>query len=313
VLGVTLEGTERGLDDAPLVATHEVELTTTFTGDAVQVSLTPPPDVRVVRRNSGGDVVDLIAPTTATLPVTVAWYQAADPSDPSSDPTDPATRCAASTVATLAVESARRSHSVDTRVRGLAGIGVTDFAVMPAAKRPDLSPLEISSRTTSRAAFPPARAKARRMAVPLRAADQVKYRTHLPNPAQMSVALACRFYYLACATPFASGGAFVQVGRLLLDDDALARGIERGDPNGQLILLARSQPSRSAARYGVSINARPGGVRRGHPRPFGYDVHVRQSGRLLARVRVAGLCREVRGSRGIFTQCRIARRSIQLR
>jgi hypothetical protein len=150
------------------------------------------------------------------------------------------------------------------------------------------------------------------MAVPMRDAEQVKYRTRLPNPAYMTVPQACRFYYLTCATPFAPGGVFTQVSRLLIDDRALSRGIERGDVNGSLELLARSQPSRTSARYGILVEARPGGVRLGQPRPFGYDVRVHQSGRLIARVRQAGRCVERRLPQGLFTQCRIARSSYQL-
>jgi hypothetical protein len=77
-------------------------------------------------------------------------------------------------------------------------------------------------------------------------------------------------------------------------------------------LLPRSQPSLEAARYGVTIEARPGAVRAGKPRPFGYDVQVRQSGRVVARVRLAGRCLERRRAQGLVVQCRIAKRSIEL-
>ena len=63
-------------------------------------------------------------------------------------------------------------------------------------------------------------------------------------------------------------------------------------------LLPRTQPSLEAARYGVTIEARPGAVREGKPRPFGYDVQVRQSGRLVARVRVAGALRRAPAGAG---------------
>ena len=150
------------------------------------------------------------------------------------------------------------------------------------------------------------------MAVPMRAADQVKYRTRLPNQAYMTVPQACRFYYVTCATPFGPGGVFTEVARLYLDDRALNRGIEKGDVNGSLELLARSQPSKISARYGILVEARPGSVREGHPRPFGYDVQVHQSGRLIARVRQAGRCVQRRLPQGLVVQCRIARSSYQL-
>jgi hypothetical protein len=62
----------------------------------------------------------------------------------------------------------------------------------------------------------------------------------------------------------------------------------------------------------LAVQTGPGVARKGAPRPFGYDVQAKQSGRLLARVRIAGRCVELRDSRGIFTQCRIARSSKQL-
>ena len=62
----------------------------------------------------------------------------------------------------------------------------------------------------------------------------------------------------------------------------------------------------------MTIEARPGAVREDKPRPFGYDVQVRQSGRLVARVRVAGRCVERRLAQGLVVQCRIARRSVEL-
>jgi hypothetical protein len=39
---------------------------------------------------------------------------------------------------------------------------------------------------------------------------------------------------------------------------------------------------------------------------------VRQSGRLVARVRLAGRCAERRLAQGLVVQCKIAKRSIEL-
>jgi hypothetical protein len=44
-----------------------------------------------------------------------------------------------------------------------------------------------------------------------------------------------------------------------------------------------------------------------HPRPFGFDIQARQDGKLIARYRRAGLCREVRRPAGdLFTTCRMS-------
>jgi hypothetical protein len=310
---VTVTAEESDIDKPP-VATHEIVVTADFSQYVAKVVITPPPGVQVTGRGTGGFNVAVIAPNATSLPVTVSWRQARDPEGPPDDADSPSTSCAASREVTLALRAARPSHAVKPRLwRQLGQSGFTDVAIVPALKQPDLSPLEISSKTTSRVAFPPANARARTMSVPMRTADQVRYNTRLPNPAYMTVPQACRFYYVTCATPFATGGVFTQVARLLIDDRALRRGIEKGDVNGSLVLLARTQPAKEAARYGIMVEARPGGVRLGQPRPFGYDVQVRQSGRLIARVRKAGRCVERRLPQGLVTQCRIARSSNLLR
>ena len=74
----------------------------------------------------------------------------------------------------------------------------------------------------------------------------------------------CRHCLLTC------GAVFSEMARAFLDTDALQRGVEKADLNGGVKLLPRSQPSLEAARYGVTIEARPGAVRAGRPRPFGY-------------------------------------------
>jgi hypothetical protein len=309
-LAATLTTEEaEGVEGRPPVATHEIVAAADVAGSADRIRVTPPEGVRQVA--TSGTQTSLIAPNASSVDITVSWRQS---SDPSTDPDDPATACAASRVIPVALLSTNPSHAVKTKLwRMLVRSGISEVGIVPALKRPDLSPLEISARTTSRVAFPPASAKTRTMAVPMRNADQVKYRTRLPNPAYMSVPQACRFYYVTCATPFAPGGAFTVVSRLFLDDRALRRGILKGDVNGSLAILARSQPSKTSARYGVMVEARPGSVREGRPRPFGYEVQVHQSGRLIARLRQAGRCVERRLPQGLFTQCSIARSSYQLR
>jgi hypothetical protein len=303
-LAVKLTSEERGAP-AALVATHDVAVSAEFTGTTVSETYAPPAGVKVLSAQASG--LAFVVPIAPSVAITVSWRQAIDPSDPSSDPSDPAQRCAASTVVTLPIVAARASRAVKLRGWSVGSrLGFSDFAVVPALKQPNLSPLEISARTTAQVRFPSAAAPARTMTVPMRIVDQVKYARKLPDPFNIGVAERCRLYLLTC------GSVFTEVARPFLDDAALARGIERADVNGSLTLLARTQPSREAARYGVVIEARPGGVRAGSPRPFGYDVQVRQSGRLLARVRVAGRCVERRESRGLVVRCRIARRSAEL-
>jgi hypothetical protein len=303
-LSVKLSSEERG-ESAALVATHDVSVSSEFSGTTVSESYTPPPDVKVLAAGRSG--VDFIVPIAASVPITVSWRQATDPSDPASDPDDPLESCAASTVVTLPIVPARPSRAVKQRLWSVGSrLGFSSFAVVPALEQPDLSPLEISARTTSRVGFPSATAPARTMAVPMRTVDQVKYSKTLPDPFHLGVAGRCRYYLLTC------GAVFSEVARPFLDTDALQRGVEKADINGGVKLLPRSQPSLEAARYGVTIEARPGAVREGKPRPFGYDVQVRQSGRLVARVRVAGRCVERRLAQGLVVQCRIARRSVEL-
>lgn len=303
-LSVKLTSEERG-EPAALVATHDVSVGAEFTGSTVNETYAPPPGVKVLAAGRSG--FSFIVPIAASVPITVSWVQAIDPSDPASDPEDPAQRCAASTVVTLPIVAARPSRAVKLSLWSTASRqGISDFAIVPALERPDLSPLEISARTTSRVAYPSATAPARTMAVPMRTVDQVKYAKKLPDPFHLGVAGRCRLYLLTC------GSVFSEVARPFIDTEALSRGVEKADINGALKLLPRTQPSLEAARYGVTIEARPGAVREGKPRPFGYDIQVRQSGRLVARVRVAGRCVERRESRGLVVRCRIARRSAEL-
>jgi hypothetical protein len=303
-LTVKLTSQERELP-APPIATHDVSVAAEFSGTTENEAYAPPPGVKVLAAGRSG--FDFIVPIAASVPITVSWQQAIDPSDPTSDADDPLESCAASAVVTLPIVPARPSHAVKLQSwsTGLR-LGFASFAVVPALEQPDLSPLEISARTTSRAAFPSATAAARTMAVPMRTVDQIKYAKTLPDPFHLGVAGRCRYYLLTC------GAVFSEVARPFLDTDALQRGVEKADLNGGVKLLPRSQPSLEAARYGVTIEARPGAVRAGKPRPFGYDVQVRQSGRVVARVRLAGRCLERRRAQGLVVQCRIAKRSIEL-
>jgi hypothetical protein len=289
---VSLTSQEAG-QDAPLVATHEVLVTADFNGYATAITLTPQDGVAVLDKTSDGSGVILFAPTTPSLTVTVSWRQSADPPNPEEE-----ARCSATRVLTLPVLAAQSARGV--RQPGSRRESVT-FAVAPALKRPDLSPLEISIRSTGHVRFPRANERLVTMVVPMRVGEQLKYKTHLPNLAYATTAQKCRFWWLTC------GPANAEVAQLNLND--------RGRPdldgsNAILRSLARTQPARWAAEYGLVVSAFPGA---GKNRPFGFDVQVRQAGRLLARFRRAGRCVDVRRSSGIFHRCKLARSSTLLR
>lgn len=296
-LDVKLTSQEKGLD-AALVATHEVEVQAEISGSTLRESVSPPAGVTVFGDTSGASV-DFIVPAASSVPITVSWRQASDPSDPYGDPTDSSARCDASRVVTLPILAARPS-----RVVRLANKPWTAYlAAIPALKRPDLSPLTISVKTSARERLPSAKAKAHTMVVPMLTASQVKYPTRLPSLAGLSRAKVCHYYWLTC------GAVSSSVAALELDTDALMRGVEKADLDGGQRLLARTQPAKSAVRYGAAINVFPGGAAN---RPFGFDVQVRQSGRVLARIRRAGRCHDARDARGVFLQCSVSRSSTKV-
>ncbi|HMJ96825.1 MAG TPA: hypothetical protein VK486_13280 [Thermoleophilaceae bacterium] len=297
---VTLTSQERG-QDAKLVATHEVDVTADVRGEATAVTLTPQDGVAVLKKNSSGTIV-IFAPSTPNLSVTVSWRQSIDPSN-----RDEEGRCSASRVATLPVLPANPARGVKQPNPGPPS-GDYTFAIAAAeAKRADLRPLEVSIRSTGHARFPKANERLRTWVVPMRNAEQVNYHKSLPNPAYATTAQMCRFWWMTC------GPTFAELASLNYDDRALNRGIERPDLDGSNAILrglAYTQPSRWASPLGIVISARPGAAR---PQPYGYDVQVRQAGRLLARVRRAGRCVTVHRSSGLFDKCPAPRSSTLLR
>jgi hypothetical protein len=296
-LDVKLTTQEKGLA-APLVATHEAQVEAEISGTAIGESLTPPAGVQVTAGAKGTNIY-FVVPATPSVPITVSWRQAADPSDPDSDATDRSTSCAASRVVTLPILAARPGHVVR-----LPGKPWTAFlAAVPALKRPDLSPLTITVRTSSSARFPAATAKAHTMVVPMLTASQVKYPKRLPGILSLSRAGVCRVYWLTC------GAVSSTVSALELDTDAIGRGVEKPDLGGGVRLLARTQPARSAVRYGAEIDVFPGGAAN---RPFGFDVEIKQSGRVLARIRRAGRCHDTRDARGTFLKCGVSRQTTKV-
>lgn len=293
-LDVTLTTEERG-DPAPLVATHEAQVAAAISGTAVDESITPPAGVQLTSDTTGTSI-GVIVPAAPSVALTVSWRQAIDPADPDSDPTDPATSCVGTRVLTLPIRAANPGHVV--RLPGKPW--TTYLAAVPARQRPDLSPLTISVKTSAREALPSAGAKPHTMVVPMLTASQLEYPTRLRSPFLLSRLEVCRVYWLTC------GAVSSRVSALTLDTDALSRGVEKPDLRTTGKLLARTQPARTAVRYGAAIDVFPGGAAR---RPFGYDVEVRQSGRLLARVRRAGECHDVAGGR---LKCKVSRGSAKL-
>jgi hypothetical protein len=292
---VVLTSQEAG-QDIPLVATHEVDVTAEVGGNASAITVTPQDGVAVLGKNSSGTIV-VFAPTTPNLTVTVSWRQSVDPEN-----SDENGRCSASRVLSLPVLAANPARGVPQYVRGAPRVSeFVTFAVAPAVKRPNLSPLEISIRSTSRVGYPRANERLVKWAVPMRTGEQLKYKGRLPNLAYATFKQKCRSWWMTC------GPVNAQVASLNLN--------ERGRPdldgsNAILRVLAHSQPARWAAEAGIVVDAFPGA---GKNRPFGLDVQVRQAGRLLARVRRAGRCVDVRRNSGIFHKCTIARHSTLLR
>ena len=282
-------------EHTPLVATHESYVVANISGDARAIVLTPQDGVAVLKRNSDGSGIIVFAPTTPNLTVTVSWRQSADPSNP-----EETARCTATRDLTLPVLPANPARGAKQPNPGPA-TGHYTFAVVPALRRPNLSPLEITIRSTGKTRYPRANERLVRWNVPMRNEDQLKYRTHLPNLAYATFPQLCRFWWLTC------GPVNANVAQLNLNS--------RGRPdldgsNAILRVLARSQPARWAAEFGLVVTAFPGAAR---PRPFGYDVQVRQAGRLLARVRRAGRCVQERRSSGLFDNCSLRRSSTLLR
>jgi hypothetical protein len=296
--GVTLTSSEDRID-GPLVATHNVTIQAQIGGTSVKDTIAPPAGVRVTGGGKGG-IIAIIVPVAASVPMTVSWQQSSDPASPESDPEDPAQACAASRVVSLPILPTRPTRAV--KAHGWQA-GYSYIATRPDLKRPDLSPLEITARITSRADFPTARNPVRTMVVPMREEDQITYKRKLPNLAYVSVREFCRVFAVTC------GSVFTEVGSLDIDRDALDRGVVQGDIKRGGSTLAFTQPYREAVRYGAMIEARPGSYGPGKPRRFGYDVQIRQSGRLIARVRAAGRCAQQQTSHGVTGGCKVRRKT----
>jgi hypothetical protein len=276
-LTLTLKTRERGFN-APLVAAHDQSVVADWSGDARRSTLSVPDGLAVLKRTRTS--LRLLVPASAALPVTVTWEQAIDPSNPDQDAGDPATRCNASQTIALPILAPRPSRAY----YGLAfedDFGFANFAVATNPTAADLSPLLITVRTTSAARFPPRRAKAKRMPVPLSTADTRKYRKRLPNPTFSPTPVMCRAWWICNSL-------------LTTDVDSLAdrrpgARVTKRYLKQTGLPLPSTQPYRRAAPFGIKLLTYPS---QRQPPTLGYDIQVRQSGRLVGRVRRVVRCRK---------------------
>jgi hypothetical protein len=281
-LAVTFEIND-GVRAVPLVATHEVTVGAEWPGAVRQPALSVPAGVRVLGVKPRE--LRLIVPASANLAVTASWEQATDPSDPDGDPSDAATRCVASRTIALPITPAKPSRAL---YRAGKRKNISSLAVVPDREAGDLSPLEVSVRVSTKARFPSARSKARTMPVAMRPSEQVRYRKRIPDPFGGMLGLADwnRFYNLTRGP----GRLFTQVSTLGGVRYRAGRIVQRElHPRDD---LPPTQPFRDIASDGVMIGTDTFHLPRpGEPKAFeygvGYDIQVRQSGRLVARVRRA--------------------------
>jgi hypothetical protein len=288
-------------EEVPIVATHEVDLaadvadrTSPVSSSPDHVVITPEAGVRVTAGR--GANLAVLAPSAPTLTVVVSWRQSTDPANFGETAT-----CSGSQTITLPVVAANPAYGAKQPNPG-PPTGDYTFAVVPTARQPDLRPLDISIRSTGHARYPRASERLRRWTLPMRTAEQIRYHSRLPNLAYATTAQKCKFWWLTC------GPTFAHVAQLNVN--SRGTGPDLSGSNAVLRSLAYSQPARWAARFGITITATPGARR---PNAWGYDIQVRQGGRLLARVRRAGRCRTEHRSYGLFDHCKLSRSSTLLR
>lgn len=285
---------------APLVATHELTVVGEWSDEVRNAVLSVPDGVRVLGTRPRR--ISLIAPVSASLAVTATWQQARDPLDPDTSASDPATRCVATYTAALPVTATRPSRAVyDLGVNEADAF--TNFAVLPDRTAGDKSPLAVSVRVVPATRFPSPRSRARTMTVAMRPSERVKYRRRIPQGELLATPDRCRFYSLICDRRT----------RVYVDVRSLGAGaLSPRTPKRRLMagaLMSRLQPFRTVAPYGITVGAvvfsQPGH----EPPALGFDIQVRQSGELVARVRRAARCRkEPNGFGERFYRCRVVRR-----
>jgi hypothetical protein len=271
---VTTRDTAKGGRDKPLYATREVAFTAHVQGDASNLELTARPGVKVLKPGADGRNLDVVIPKAPSVAVAVSWEQPA-----SSLPGDTA-RCSASKTLSFPVLAAR-----PPKLRVISGrrSSLLTFTLRSARTGANLDPIELTLRRSSRAALPSPHSKALRWSVPMRPGERKRYSKKIPALTPfLSDRQGCRFWYFSC------GAVFSQV--------------NSEGPGGRT--LSFKQPSRWAAPYGILVATYPMGLL---PRSFGFDIQARQSGRLLARFRRAGVCREVPGMfGGVASKCTLS-------
>jgi hypothetical protein len=266
--------------DRSLYATHEVELTARVQADASDVRLAPQPGVTVIDRGSNGRNLDVVVPAPPSLGVTASWQQPA-----SSNPGETA-RCAATRTLSLPVLKA-----APPAIRLLDGgaphsaLYVVAFDIKAARRGQNMDPIELTLRRSAQPRLPSRRARALRWSIPMRAGERKRYAKKIPAYTfYTSLADACRYWHFSC------GHVFSRV---------IAMDVHRSPDR----TLASSQPARWAAPFGIYVDVSPMGR---SPRRFGFDIQARQDGRLLARYRRAGECRDAPGPiGGVVQDCTI--------
>jgi hypothetical protein len=273
---ITTKDPVRTGKDRSLYATHEVELAARVQADASDIRLTPEPGVTVFDRGSNGRNLDLVVPAPPSLEVTASWDQPA-----STDPGETA-RCAGSRTMTLpVVKAAPPTLRLFNKRAPRAQQYLVAFEIKAARRGQNMDPIELTLRRSSQPRLPSQRAKARRWSVPMRTGERKRYVRKIPAfTFETSLANACRYWYFSC------GHVFSRV---------IAMDVHRSPDR----TLAFSNPSRWAAPFGIHVEASPMGR---SPRRFGFDIQARQDGRLLARFRRAGECRDAPGSLGGIVQ-----------
>ena len=269
---ITTEDRVQDGTNNPLYATHEVYFSADVAGDATNVRIAPQAGVTVLEEGSRGQNLDLVVPAPPSLAVTVSWNQPASSSDP--------TPCSASTTRTFPVLKARPSRVKLFKAPRTFAYDV-DFKVIAAVSRQNLAPIELTLRRSARAKLPSPSSKPLRWSIPMRDGEQRPGVKGRPRNTILGTRRGCEISDFSC------GAVFAEVGQLNIDGSLL-----RG--------LSFNRPFRYAARFGVDVDVRPGGVK---VRPFGFDIQARQDGKLIARYQRAGVCRDVRRFGGIFRDC----------
>jgi hypothetical protein len=262
--------------DKPLYATHQVLLSAQVPAGAGNVQLSPAPGVKVLQPGANGRKLDVVVPAPPSFRVTASWEQPA-----SSLPGDTA-RCSASTTLSLPVLAARSPaiHLRAKRQPRSTKHNVT-FDVTSARTGANLDPIELTLRRSSRAELPSSRSRALRWSVPMRPGERRRYSKKIPALSPfLSFRLACRYWYFSCGAVWSRVETRAALGCCLQS-------------------LSFAQPSRWAAPFGILVATDMIGR---SPRRFGFDIQARQAGRLLARYRRAGECRDAPGTLGGVVQ-----------